>query len=302
MGYDKVEALAKEAGMNINLRPTPAIALGAYEVTPVEVAASYTVFADQGTYVKPNWVSLIRDRQGNVLFASTPDKRSVLDPRVAFMMTNMMEEVLRTGTGASVRARGFNLPAAGKTGTSHDGWFVGFTSKLICAVWVGFDDNRELGLEGAHSALPVWTEFMKRAHQNREYRNVHEFAAPDGIVAVEVDPLTGQLATPACPSMQAEVFLSGTQPVESCQLHGGSAGTRVASWETAPGQAAPAGGVLPAAPPQPGQAPAAGAPAASGPRPGAGQPPAAAPQVAQQQEKKEDKKKGVFRRLWGIFK
>ncbi|HVX67725.1 MAG TPA: PBP1A family penicillin-binding protein, partial [Bryobacteraceae bacterium] len=241
VGYDAVETLAKRAGMNINLRATPAIALGAYEVTPVEVAGSYTIYANQGTYVKPSWVSLIRDRQGNVLFSSTPNKRQVLDPRVAFMMTNMMEEVLRTGTGAGVRSRGFTLPAAGKTGTSHDGWFVGFTSKLICAVWVGFDDNRELGLEGAHSALPVWAEFMKRAHQNREYRNVHEFAAPDGIVSVEVDPLTGQLATPACPSTQTEVFLSGTQPVESCQLHGGTAGTRVASWETEPAQAPAAG-------------------------------------------------------------
>ncbi len=191
VGYDAVESLAKRAGMNIDIRATPAIALGAYEVTPIEVAGAYTIFANQGVFVKPNWVGLIRDHQGNVLFQSTPDKRPALDPRVAFMMTNLMEEVLRSGTGASVRARGFTLPAAGKTGTSHDGWFVGFTSRLICAVWVGFDDNRELGLEGAHSALPVWAEFMKRAHQFREYRNVHEFAAPDGIVTVEIDPASG---------------------------------------------------------------------------------------------------------------
>jgi penicillin-binding protein 1B len=297
VGFDTVEALAKQAGMNLNIRATPAIALGAYEVTPIEVAGSYTIFANHGTYVKPNWVSLIRDRQGNVLFSAVPDKRQVLDPRVAYLMVSLLEEVLRSGTGAGVHARGFNLPAAGKTGTSHDGWFVGFTSRLICAVWVGFDDNRELGLEGAHSALPVWAEFMKRAHQYREYRNVHEFQPPDGIVTVEVDPLTGQLATPACPSPVAEVFLSGTQPVESCQLHGGSGGTRVASWETAP-------------PPEIN----AGTPGASGSaaaRPPAAarmrvQPPPPAPppstQSQQRQVKPEEKKKSLLRRILGALK
>ncbi len=296
VGYDNVEALAKKAGMNISLRATPAIALGAYEVTPIEVAGSYTIYANQGVFVKPNWVSLIRDRNGNVLFSSTPDKRSVLDPRVAYMMTNMMEEVLRTGTGGSVRSRGFTLPAAGKTGTSHDGWFVGFTSRLICAVWVGFDDNRELGLEGAHSALPVWAEFMKRAHQYREYRNVHEFAPPDGIVTVEVDPLSGQLATPSCPSMQTEVFLSGTQPVESCQLHGGSGGTRVASWETPPPSTSAAGTVVPGTTPP--SAARAGTPPA--PRAAVEQPPAQTPEP--QNKKPEEKKKGFFNRIWGVFK
>ena len=87
----------------------------------------------------------------------------MLDPRVAYLMVNLLEEVMRTGTAAGVRSRGFRVPAAGKTGTSHDGWFAGFTSELLCIVWVGFDDNRELDLEGAHSALPIWTEFMKRA-------------------------------------------------------------------------------------------------------------------------------------------
>jgi penicillin-binding protein 1B len=296
VGYDTVENLAKEAGMNISLHATPALALGAYEVTPIEVAGSYTVFAGRGTYVKPNWISLIRDRQGNVLFSASPDKRQVLDPRVAYLMVNLMEEVLRSGTGAGIHARGFNLPAAGKTGTSHDGWFVGFTSRLICAVWVGFDDNRELNLEGAHSALPIWAEFMKRAHQYREYRNVQEFQPPDGIVTVEIDPLSGQLATPLCPTTQTEVFLSGTQPVESCHLHGGT-GTRVASWATLP------------APVQPGES--AAAPLGrSAPRSltvprgpvetvTATRPPE---QAQPQGAKREEKKKGFLRRLLSVFK
>ncbi len=298
VGFDTVENLAKKAGMNLSIRPTPAIALGAYEVTPIEISGAYTVFVDQGQYVKPNWISLIRDRQGSVLYSYKPERHAVLDPRVAYLMTNLMEEVLRSGTGAAVRARGFVLPAAGKTGTSHDGWFAGFTSKLICVVWVGFDDNRELGLEGAHSALPVWAEFMKRAHQNREYRNVRDFEAPDGVVSVEIDPLSGQVATPLCPNPRTEVFISGTQPVEICRLHGGGQ-TRVASWETPqqPQQVAP--------------------PAVSGsqqpsvvhlPAPSVGQraslePPPAGPQQDKAKEKEKDKKKGgFFRRLLGVFK
>ncbi len=288
VGYNAVEDLAQRAGMNMNIHPTPAMALGAYEVTPIEVAGAYTIFANQGVYVKPNWVSLIRDSHGDVLYSYRRERREVLDPRVAYLMVNLMEEVLRTGTGAAVRGRGFLLPAAGKTGTSHDGWFVGFTSRLICAVWVGFDDNRELDLEGAHSALPVWTEFMKRAHQYREYRNVRNFLAPDGIVTAEIDPLTGQLATPDCPQTLNEAFISGTQPVETCRLHGGTGGTRVASWETQPSLPQPARGGAPQI---------AGVP--SGPRAVVIMPPAP-PQEAG--EKPKEKKKGFFHRLFGVFK
>jgi penicillin-binding protein 1B len=144
---------------------------------------------------------------------------------------SLLEEVMRTGTAAGVRSRGFTLPSAGKTGTSRDGWFAGFTSKLVCVVWVGFDDGKELNLEGAKSALPIWTEFMKRAHQHREYRNVQGWEAPDGIVSVDIDPLSGQLATPTCPSARPEYFISGTQPVELCRLHSTGA-TQVAGWDT----------------------------------------------------------------------
>jgi penicillin-binding protein 1B len=226
-------------------------------VTPVEVAAAYTVFANHGVYVQPHYIKYIRDDRGQRVHEYKPKQRQVLDPRVAFMMVNMMEEVLRSGTGAGVRARGFTLPAAGKTGTSHDGWFVGFTSHLICAVWVGFDDNRELTLEGARSALPIWTEFMKRAHTFREYRNPRPFPAPEGIVTVDIDPETGQLASGMCPRTRGEVFLAGTQPVEPCITHGGG-GTHVASWDVpsahpVPGSAisppslnSPSGGVPPA--------------------------------------------------------
>ncbi|HET8548867.1 MAG TPA: PBP1A family penicillin-binding protein [Bryobacteraceae bacterium] len=232
-GYRAVVDIARRAGLNMDIRATPAVALGAYEVTPIEIAGAYTMFPNRGVTAMPHWVRMIRAANGQAIFDAQPQHRPVLDPRVNYLMISMMEDVLRTGTGAAVRSRGFTLPAAGKTGTSHDGWFAGFTSRLVCVIWVGFDDNRELGLEGAKSALPIWTEFMKRAHQHRQYRNVREFDAPDGIVSVDIDPATGQLATASCPNARAEYFVSGTQPIELCRLHGGG-GTQVAGWETAP--------------------------------------------------------------------
>lgn len=232
-GYRNILDLAKRSGMNMDVRATPAIALGAADATPIEVAASYTMFANRGVASKPNWIRMIRSHKGNPIHDAQPRRTAVLDPRVNYMMVSMMQEVMRSGTAAGVRSRGFTLPAAGKTGTSRDGWFAGFTSKLVCVVWVGFDDGKDLGLEGAKTALPVWTEFMKRAHQRREYRNVSDWDAPDGIVSVDIDPASGQLSTGACPNARSEYFVSGTQPVEMCRLHGGG-GTQVAGWETVP--------------------------------------------------------------------
>ena len=238
VGYDAVVELARNAGMNGDIRPTPAVALGAYEVKPIEVAGAYTVFANNGVYSQPNWITMIRDQDGRIIHTYKPVRRQVLDPRIAYLMVNLLEEVTRSGTGAGIRSRGFRLPAAGKTGTSHDGWFAGFTSELICVVWVGYDDNRDIKVEGARSALPIWTEFMKRAHTYRPYRRAKAFEPPDGIVMVDIDPSTGKLAAGGGCSGPAklEVFVAGTQPLETCN---GSAATHVASWDV-PSQPDPA--------------------------------------------------------------
>jgi penicillin-binding protein 1B len=289
VGYKNVLDLARRAGLTMDTYATPAIALGSVGVTPIEMAGAYTIFADNGVYVKPNYIEEIRDQRGSSIFQNTLEKRTVLDSRVAYMMTNLLEDVLRTGTGAGVRSRGFALPAAGKTGSSHDAWFAGYTSKLLCIVWVGFDDYRDIKTEGALAALPIWTEFMKRAHMHREYRNVTGFDAPDGIVSAEIDPESGELATSACPTYKTEVFIAGTQPVQVCHLHNGGA-TQVASWETA--EPAPA---------QP-QAPAANRQAAQRvetPRVVRSIPVTPIPQPAQPVEPK--KKRGLFDRIKGIF-
>jgi penicillin-binding protein 1B len=232
-GYNAVVDLARLAGLNLNIQPTPAVALGAYEVTPLEIAGAYTIFTNQGIYTKPYFINSIAGDSGSQLYQNTQEHHQVLDPRVAFLMDQLLEEVVRSGTGAGVWGRGINFPVFGKTGTSHDGWFAGFSSKLLCVVWVGFDDNRQLDLEGAKSALPVWAEFMRRAHEHREYRDVTQVEPPPGVVSVQIDPATGEIATAACPKVRTEYFIEGTQPVETCRLHGGGA-TQVAGWETAP--------------------------------------------------------------------
>jgi penicillin-binding protein 1B len=233
-GYDAVAALAHKAGLP-DIRATPAMALGAYSVTPLEMAGAFTIFANEGVRVQPQFLSRIADKNGQDVWTAQPETKKVLDPRVSFLITGLMQDVLRWGTGAGVQARGFILPAAGKTGTSHDAWFAGYTSKLLCVVWVGLDDYQDIKLEGAKAALPIWTSFMKRAHQHREYRGVMPFEMPEGVVSVQIDSDTGGLATSTCPRsvVHTEYFLTGTQPITFCPTHLGGT-SEIAGWEALP--------------------------------------------------------------------
>jgi penicillin-binding protein 1B len=219
VGYGKVVDVARRAGLNDRIKPTPAVALGAYEATPLEIAGAYTVFANQGMRVTPTTIEKVRAPDGAMLYQHTPDPHRALDPRVAYVMVDMLQEVLRSGTGAGVRGRGFTLPAAGKTGTSRDGWFAGFTSELLCVVWIGYDDNRELNLEGARSALPIWADFMKRASSFRSYRQAKPFQPPAGISSVEICTESGLRAGSWCPNPRLERFIAGTEPAQECRMH-----------------------------------------------------------------------------------
>src|SRR3954451_6057997 len=212
VGFDAVVDMANRAGMNYKIQPTPAVALGAYEITPLEAAGAYTIFANDGDYLKPSFLSLVRSQDGKIVYKNKVEEKQVLDPRVAYLTTSLLEEVLRSGTAAGVRARyNLTIPMAGKTGTSHDGWFAGYTSELLCVVWVGFDDSKELNLEGAHSAAPIWAEFMKRALDYRETRDPKPSRARPGPVAMRLDPEPGIPATPACPKTRTEVYVAGTE-------------------------------------------------------------------------------------------
>jgi penicillin-binding protein 1B len=236
VGYDRVADLARAAGISDNLEPTPAIALGAYEATPLDIAGAYTVFVNGGKLAKPHFITQVRDSPGQALYRHWPEEEEVLDPRVAYVMTHMLRDVINRGTAGRVRWKyGWKEPSvAGKTGTDDDGWFAGFTNKLICVVWVGFDDNTDIKLEGADSALPIWAEFMMRAHQLRPYRNPEPFEPPEGTVTVDVDPETGELCTAACPERMAEVFIAGSQPTRYARPGGQNVllATNVAGWDT----------------------------------------------------------------------
>lgn len=241
VGFNKVVETARRMGLNDAIKPTPAVALGAYEATPLEIAGAYTAFANQGQHVNPAMVLQVRAGDGRVLYQHVPETRAALDPRVAFLMVSMLQDVLRRGTGAGVRSLGFTLPAAGKTGTSRDGWFAGFTSELLCIVWVGFDDNHDLKLEGAHSALPIWAEFMNRAAKFRPYRDAKAFRAPAGIQSAQVCAESGELAGPFCTDVRGDVFINGTAPEVQCGMH---------DPHTPTGLAQPVG-LMDAAPPKP---------------------------------------------------
>src|ERR1700746_1810014 len=178
IGYRRVVELSRQVGLGNNIMATPAVALGAYEMTPIDVAAGYTAFAGNGVRAEPLFIRSVIAGNGSTAESNSPSTRSVLDPRVAFLTTSLMEDVINHGTGYPVRQIGFAAPAAGKTGTSHDGWFAGYTSNLLCVVWIGFDDNRDLGLAGGEAAAPIWAEFMKRAVALPKYRDTQNFDPP----------------------------------------------------------------------------------------------------------------------------
>jgi len=277
VGYDKVADLAKSAGI-VSVKATPAMALGAYDATPVDMAAAYTVFANSGERISPTVVNSVRNANGDVVMDFKSERRQVLDPRVAYLMTTMMEGVMNSGTAYVVRQRGFTAPGAGKTGSSHDGWFAGYTSNLLCIVWVGYDDYSDLRLSGAQTAAPIWAEFMKKAVTLPQYSDTKPFSQPSGVVDVQLDKTTNLLATPACPETYNAAFIAGTEPSETCDQSTGMRGffSRVFGL----------GGEKALPPPPPGAQP-------------GGNPASGASTTAEDPGKK---KKGFFGKITGIFK
>jgi penicillin-binding protein 1B len=292
IGYGRVVQIARQMGLGNNIQPTPAVALGAYEMTPIDVAAAYTAFADSGTRAEPEFIHSIISAEGNTLEKGAPQTRQVLDPRVVYLVDSVLQDVLNKGTAAGVRARGFTLPAAAKTGTSRDGWFAGFTSNLLCVIWIGFDDNRDLGLLGGVSAGPIWADFMIRATALPAYRDVKDFLPPDGIQSVLIDPESLQLATANCPNTRQEVFVAGSAPTQYCEIHGGhNILSSTGSWlshvfgggsDPKPPQTDPNGEVLPYDPNRPPNATGQGSPVDANGKP-------------------IEKKKNPLQKIFGIF-
>ena len=220
VGFDRVAALAREAGIK-SARGTPSMAIGSYDATPLDMAGAYTTFANGGIHLEPWMLASVRTPTGDVINDYLPDPKQVLDPRVAYLTVSLMQNVLHSdvtgsGTGAGVRNMGFTSPAAGKTGTSHDAWFAGFTSNLLCIVWVGNDDYTDVKIEGARAAAPIWAEFMKRAVQLPQYSDTNNFSAPEGVDFVSIDSVSNLLSDASCPASFDAAFLAGTAPTETC--------------------------------------------------------------------------------------
>jgi penicillin-binding protein 1B len=207
----RVMNLAAKAGLPKVQRAYPAMALGTSEATPLQVASAYTAFANGGTRTTPIAIDRVTTGSGVTVATPTAQKNEVMRREVAYVMTDMMKDVVNRGTAAKLRARGFKANVAGKTGTSRDGWFAGYTPNLVCVVYVGFDDGSQLGLTGADSALPIWADFMSAALA-RHPDWAGDWQMPEGVQKVEIDTRTGQLAAADSLTKRTELFINGTAP------------------------------------------------------------------------------------------
>ncbi len=221
IGYENVAALARTAGI-VNARGTPSVAIGTYNATPIDMAGAYTVFANNGVHLKPWMLASVRNANGDIVADFAPEAHQVLDPRAAYLTQSLLEFTANYGTASAVRAHGFTAPAAGKTGTEHDAWFAGYSSNLLCIIWVGNDDYTDIShglthrLQGADTAAPIWAEFMNRAIKLPQYSDMHSFSPTDGVEQVRVDKNTWLPADDSCPDDYDLSFLDGTVPANTC--------------------------------------------------------------------------------------
>jgi penicillin-binding protein 1A len=221
VGPMKVIQTARNMGLSHRLNPVPALAIGACEATPFEMARAYSIFANLGTLRTPYFIEKVVDRDGRVLEEHEPDEeRQVLAPPTAYLMTSLLRSVVTGGTGATIPAKGFVRPASGKTGTTNnysDAWFVGFTPQITCAVWVGVDERRSMGrgITGSRGAIPIWLGTMFALHRDLP---IARFSRPAGITSARICDKTHGIATRYCPVCYDEVFDQGSLP-DTCDVH-----------------------------------------------------------------------------------
>ncbi|HEY6399842.1 MAG TPA: penicillin-binding transpeptidase domain-containing protein, partial [Blastocatellia bacterium] len=210
VGLSSVARMAERAGLT-KVQQVPSMALGTIEATPLQMASAYTAFANRGRRIAPIAVKRVTTKDGTTLFESRLETKDVMNAQVAYIMTSLMQDVLDRGTGTRVRQMGFNGVAAGKTGSSRDAWFAGYTPNLVCVVYVGFDDNSDIGLTGGVIAAPIWADFMIRALRVRPELG-GSFEDPGGLVVCDIDPATGAAPTEETTAPRREIFLAGTEP------------------------------------------------------------------------------------------
>jgi penicillin-binding protein 1B len=216
IGVARVREMARRLGIESPLPNVPSLALGAGDVTPLELARAYATFASGGVRPRVRTFEDVIDASGETLERQPIEFERVLDSGTAFLVTSLMQGVVDRGTAASIRSAGIAGPVAGKTGTSNeerDAWFAGFTPEMVVVLWVGFDEPRSLGRAAAQIAVPIWTRFLEEATGGEV---AGAFPMPGDVAELDIDPATGALALAGCPARQPEFFLRGTEPVETC--------------------------------------------------------------------------------------
>jgi 1A family penicillin-binding protein len=227
IGEKSVIATAHQNGITSPLSAVPSIALGSEGVTPVELVSAYAPFANGGFRVRPRLVTRVEAPDGTLLWSSEVQRPAlVMNPQDAYEITEMLQGVVNFGTGKSIRDYGVTAPVAGKTGTTNSGedvWFVGYTPTLVAGIWFGYDQPRQISTNasGGRLAAPAWAEMYQAGW--------HEpagaaFVAPAGMVSAVVDPESGELAGPYCPTRQRQWFKPGDEPQNECHLHTGPPG------------------------------------------------------------------------------
>ena len=221
VGIGQVTDLARQAGIDEDMVPVPSIALGSAAVSPLELTAAYTAFATLGEAAEPRLILRLEDENGRVLWRSEPRRHKVLDPSVAYLVTDVLSEALVRGTGNLVQETGLDVPAAGKTGTTNDGadaWFVGYTPEIVAGIWVGFDQPRPIleDATGGRLAAPVWGRTLARVYQKRPHPK--PWSAPEHVVTLPVDPQTGLVIEAGCKAgnSKRELFIEGMVPASYC--------------------------------------------------------------------------------------
>ncbi len=234
VGLETVAQYAHRMGIQTSIPRYPSISIGAADVIPLEIAGAYTTFANLGVHVEPRPILRVEDARGRVLWQTRPETRQVMDSSHTYIVTDMMRDVVDHGTGYNVRNPDlgnlpYNIPVAGKTGTTNDAtdvWFIGFTPNLLAAAWFGFDQPKKIiaGAAGGVYAAPVFGRFMRRVYlQNDSTLAIPQpWSMPEDLITRDIDDETGQLATEWCPRdhVRPEVFVPGTEPTEACDLHG----------------------------------------------------------------------------------
>lgn len=220
VGTQPILDVIRQLGVTAVMTNDLSLALGSPAVSLLDMVTAYGTMANGGIFVRPTSLRTASDREGMPLWAATPERRQAVSPQAAYLVTSLLEGVVRRGTAAKAKVLGLTGAIAGKTGTTdgyRDAWFVGYTSDLVIGVWVGFDDERAIRLTGSQAALPIWMDIARRMLPEQAV----PFSPPAGVVARAIDPKTGQLATSQCPERVDEVFIEGTEPTVYCEVHGG---------------------------------------------------------------------------------